>query len=276
MMRAVFPFLLFSFFAQPIYGQNFGNFSFNPMEQGRDLAFFEKNRNQTDSYALTRTDPFGSGSREHVHQFQIVPGECGNAADRGDCSDDPSNRSLISVRSELSENNHRGTRYGRIQPSEAWYEWEYGFPAGFPFGPRQASGYYIFGQWHNGECPHMNLGNWVNNDDYALHLRINQISLGHRFGECQPLVTLPVVDLREIEGRWARLRIFVRWSTESDGVVNVFVDDVLRTTYSGRTLIAGLEGRNHFDFGIYLANTRNINTVEPGMLYYRNVRRALR
>lgn len=275
-MRKIVLLLVLSLFSQQAHSQDFGNFKANPMDQGRNLAFFEKDRNQSGSYSLSKSDPFGSNSSRHVHEFRIVPGECGNPSDRGDCSDDPSNRSLQSIRSELSENNHRGTRYGRIQPPQAWYEWEVGFPKGFPFGPRQSSGYYLFGQWHNSKCPHMNLGNWVNEDDYQLHLRINKISPGHKFGDCQPLTSLPVIDLREIEGRWASIRVFVKWSTEADGVAEVYVDDVLRVTYTGPTLIKGLADRNHFDFGIYLAGTRDINSIKPATLYYRNVKRSLK
>lgn len=243
------------------------------MDAGPRLAFFPKSRSIPDSYKLVDTDPFSSQNGTIAHEFRIVAGVCGNAADRGDCNDDPSNRGLKSVRSELMENNHKGTRYGRIQPSSASYTWEVGFPKGFPIGPRQHSGYYLFGQWHNGACPHMNIGNWANNDDFQLHLRINKISLGHRFGDCQPAVTFPVVDVREIEGRWANFRVDVRWSTSDDGYAKVYVDGVLKVDYSGRTLIPQYAGRNHFDFGIYLANTRSLDTVQPGNLYYRNLRR---
>ena len=116
----------------------------------------------------------------------------------------------------------------------------------------------------------------MNDDDYQLHLRVNRIVPGHKFGDCQPLTSLPVIDLREIEGRWASIRVFVKWSTEADGIAEVYVDDVLRVTYSGPTLIESLTGRNHFDFGIYLADTRDINSAKPATLYYRNVKRRLR
>ena len=161
---------------------DFGDFEYNDMESGPRLAFFPKSRNQEASYELIFEDPFSNAGNAPVHQFTIAPGVCGNDQDRGDCGDDPSNRGNKSLRSELSENNYRGTRFGRIQPEQASYEWEIGFPSGFPVGPRQTSGYYTFGQWHNGECPHMNIGNWVNNDDYQIHLRISEIIPGHRLG----------------------------------------------------------------------------------------------
>lgn len=255
---------------------DFGDFTYNSMEGGPRLAFFPKSRNQPSSYELVYEDPFLNGGKIAIHQFTVVSGVCGNDQDRGDCGDDPSGRSLKSVRSELSENNHNGTRFGRIQPTEASYEWEVGFPTNFPVGPRQTSGYYIFGQWHNGSCPHMNIGNWVNNDDYQLHLRINEIIPGHRFGDCQPAVSLPVIDVRSIEGGWAAFRVDVRWSTGDDGYAKVYVNDNLRVNYEGRTLVPQYVGRNHFDFGIYLANSRDLETVRHGTLYYRNVRRANR
>ena len=125
---------------------DFGDFAYNSMESGPRLAFFPKGRNQRSSYELIFSDPFTNTNNTAVHQFTVVPGICGNEQDRGDCRDDPSGRGLKSLRSELSENNHRGTRFGRVQPREASYAWEVGFPSGFPVGPRQTSGYYLFGQ----------------------------------------------------------------------------------------------------------------------------------
>ena len=122
----------------------------------------------------------------------------------------------------------------------------------------------------------MNIGNWVNDDDYQLHLRINKIIPGHRFGDCQPAVSLPVIDVRSIEGGWAAFRVDVRWSTGDDGYAKVYVNDNLRVNYEGRTLVPQGVGRNHFDFGIYLANPHDLETVLRGTLYYRNVRRANR
>lgn len=255
---------------------DFGNFTYNSMERGPRLAFFPKSRNLPSSYELVYVDPFTDSGDTAVHQFTVVPGACGNELDRGDCGDDPTGRSLKSVRSELSENNHNGTRYGSVQPREAVYQWEVGFPSGFPIGPRQASGYYIFGQWHNGQCPHMNIGNWVNDDDYLLHLRINNIIPGHRLGDCQPAISIPVIDVRSIEGGWASFRVDVRWSASDDGYAKVYVNDELRANYQGRTLVPQYAGRNHFDFGIYLANTRALDAVQGGTLYYRNVSRSNR
>jgi len=247
--------------------ENHGTFTYNSMETGPRRAFFEKHRNLPNSYSVIRTDPFGGGGNGPVHRFEIRTGECGSPLDQGDCS-------YNAVRSELAENNHRGTRFGRIQPREAWYEWDIGFPDGFPFGPRQTRGYYLFGQWHNGVCPHMNFGIWGGRNSHMLHLRTSQIIPGHRHGDCQPDELIPVIDLREIEGRWAHFVVYVRWSTGNDGEVRVFVDGHQRVQFNGRTLIPEHVGRNHFDFGIYLANADSLRRVQPATLYYRDIRRT--
>lgn len=247
--------------------ENHGTFTYNTMETGPRRAFFEKHRNLPNSYSVIRTDPFGGGGNGPVHRFEIRTGECGSPLDQGDCS-------YNAVRSELAENNHRGTRFGRIQPREAWYEWDIGFPDGFSFGPRQTRGYYLFGQWHNGVCPHMNFGVWGGRNSHVLHFRTSQIIPGHRHGDCQPDELIPVIDLREIEGRWAHFVVYVRWSTGNDGEVRVFVDGQQRVHFNGRTLIPEHVGRNHFDFGIYLAQANSLRRVQPAMLYYRDIRRT--
>ncbi len=246
-----------------------GTFTYNSTDTGPRRAFIEKNRNLPNGHSIIRADPFTGASSGPIHRFEIRTGECGNAKDRGDCSSN-------SVRSELAENNYRGTRFGRIQPREAWYEWDVGFPNGFPFGPRQTRSYYLFGQWHNGICPHMSFGLWAGRNSHMLHLRTNQIIPGHRHGDCQPKELIPVIDLRKIEGRWAHFVVYVRWSTGDDGEVRVFVDGKQRVQFSGRTLVPEYAGKNHFDFGIYLTNAGSLNRVKPATLYYRDIRRSRR
>lgn len=246
-----------------------GTFTYNSMERGPNLAFFVKERSLPNSYSRTKTDPFTGEATGPVHRFEIRTGECGNQRDRGDCS-------YNAVRSELSENNHRGTRFGRIQPKQAWYEFDVGFPKGFPFGPRQTSGYYLFGQWIGNDCPHVNFGNRSSRDGYILHIRTNQIIPGHKHGECQPADMIPVIDMRELEGRWAHFVVFIRWSTGKDGEIKVFIDGEQKVQYNGRTLVPENTGRNHFDFGVYLALAKDLNHVKPATLYYRDIRRLRR
>lgn len=258
---------------EPVRGK-FSGYQNNSMESGPNLRFFIKGNTLENSYSNQRTDPFGGSSNDWVQRFHIRSGECGNFVRHdgkkfSDCPDQ-------SVRSELSENNHKGTRYGRVQPKQAWYEWEVGFPNGFPFGPRQrGDGYYLLGQWHNGVCPHMNFGNHGGRDGYMLHLRISHLVKGHKHGDCQPETKIPVIDMRELEGRWNKIQVFVKWRTDTSGEVRVFINGVQRIQYNGRTLVPEAAGRNHFDFGIYLAHNRHLNRVVPATLYYKNIKRTV-
>lgn len=256
--------------------ERFGSFSYNAMESGPRKAFYEKDRNLPNSYSRVPEAPFGTDSSSPVHRFEIRPGECGG----GDCSS-------RAMRSELAENNHRGTKFGRIQPKSAWYEWEVGFSDEFLAGPDQSGGgYYLLGQFHNSQCPHANLGLWngrkagqnarINGSDssYMLHLRVNRLVPGHRHGDCQPEHLIPVVDLRQIQNQWTHIVMFIKWSPNEDGEIQVFVNGEQVVQFNGRTLIPELQGKNHFDFGVYLANTDNLRRVQRSTLYYRNIRRS--
>jgi len=221
---------------------------------GARPPFFQKELNQPNSYSLVR-DPQTNSGKRNVHRFQID----GSVCVKHDCS-------YNSVRSELVEDVYQRKKFGKGQPKEAWYGWEVLFPNGFPSGPRQTKGGYLFGQWHNGVCPHLSFYQ-PTFEGYTLFLRTN-----HTKG-CKPSQQIPILDMRDIEGKWTSFEVFVRWSTKEDGRVIVYVNGVEKVDYTGRTMTLDVPDVNHFDFGIYLPNTPSLKSIKPATVYYRNVNR---
>ena len=219
--------------------------------------FVTHSQGNEDSVQMVRVDGLGL-----VEQFSIEPGCVGKLdGDYSDCT-------YGSVRSELVEDVWTAKTYGLGQPSSAWYGWDIYLPSDFPSATTQQNGQNMFGQWHNGQCPHLSVVN--QRDTNAVGFQLLR-SLGNY--ECKMTSFFNLTSLTQMRGRWTRFEFFVRWD-EQQGEIIAFVNGIQRARYEGRTLVEGLESKNSFRYGLYLCCTDNINLIQPTFVRYANVSRA--
>jgi hypothetical protein len=235
---------------------------FQSKNYGSFKGFEEKDINQPDGYAFIQ-NPTESSLFKKVHSFSIEPGCKSNVTyhdgNASDCK-------YGSVRAELSED---GRNWPDLQPDQAWYGWDIYIPKDFPTARQQGSGKYLLGQWHNGQCPHISFINQPSNDNLYLQ---TMTALGNY--ECRNRSKTKIVSFSELKGKWTRFETFVKWSSNEDGEVKIYVDGQLKVDRKGPNLTVGFENNNHFDFGVYLCCTNNINRIKRTTVLYANVSRA--
>ncbi|MCV2864589.1 polysaccharide lyase [Defluviimonas sp. WL0075] len=241
-----------------------------------DFARFRENdSNLPGSYKILRHNIEGIVAKR-IHAFSIYGGDCltgtySDGSGQGDCS-------YGSVRSMLREL-ASGGRGNFSQPDQAWYAWDMLIPTDFPTYTQQTGGGYIFAQWKGFDCPHASIAhNSRAGSGNQLILRLQKTTGQH---DCAAVAEINLMPMRDFKGRWRHIEVFANWSNGADGQLTVFIDGKQRGAYRGPTLdpnIRAQNGRdnttNHFDYGVYLCCTRGVHLVQPGTLYFANVRRA--
>ena len=217
--------------------------------------------NAPGSYKLI-SDPTGQASTPKVHSFTIKPGKCSTAKHFGGTSD----CTFKSVRSQLYEPNKK-------QPKEAWYAWNMYLPSDFPVHTQQAAtGLYSFGYWHNGYCPHVSI---VSDTGFSSKLRMQTMTvLTDGSNDCIPDKMITIADLNALRGKWHRFEVHIRWSSDDDGLVDVFLDGTQVASHRGRTLTAGRSKGNYFKYGVYLCCTKGSELVTRATALYTGVARS--
>lgn len=237
------------------HAEGLGNFSAN--------GFFENPSNQPNSYGKI-TDPTLSAPTSKVYRFSISKTGCSSHKYSGGNNDDCKFRS---VRSSLNEDVWK--RNALVQPKRQWYGWYLYLPSDFPLSGSQVSGQYAFASFHNGECPHLAIVNQTS-DNNNLYLVSNRALGGNR---CEQDVKIKIGNLKQMLGRWVRFEMYVEWSKDA-GKADVYIDGKAAANFDGRTLTAGYENMNHFNFGIYLCCTAGVELVKDATVLFAGVRSA--
>ena len=237
--------------------------------------FQQNDSNLPNSYERLR-NIFSEVEARRIDAFKIYGGECktssyADGSGRGDCS-------YGSVRSMLREVGPQG-RYNFQQPDAAWYSWDMQIPSEFPTYTQQTGGGYIFVQWKGVDCPHASIAhNSRSGSGNQLILRLQKTTGLH---DCEAVSEINLMSMSDFKGTWRHFEVFVRWSNESDGQIRVFIDGRERGQYNGPTLDPNvripsgeLSPPNHFDYGVYLCCTKGVQFVNPGTVYFANVKRA--
>lgn len=213
-------------------------------------------------------DPTGSAPTKKVFSFDIPEGAC---SDRPYVKGLPENDCYFnSTRSQYWENVKATKAYGTAQPKESWYTWAVYFPEDFPFGKRQIQGSDEFFFWHNGQCPHVTFMNWTGRQE-TLNFNTNR-ALGNY--ECSPALSLPLMEFKDLLGKWNRFEVFVKWATDDSGEVRVYVDGRYLLRYQGATLVPEYKDLVYFKFGTYLCCTPDVKTAKAQRLLYSAIRRG--
>lgn len=213
-------------------------------------------------------DPTGSAPTKKVFSFDIPTGACSDAPyqpgePETDCY-------FNSTRSQYKEFVWETKANGTAQPNEAWYGWSVYFPEDFPYGKLQTNGSAEFFYWHNGHCPHVNFTNSAGRQD-TFNLTLNRY-IGKY--ECLPALSLPLMEFKDLLGKWNRFEVFVKWETDDSGEVRVYLDGRYLAKYKGATLVPEFKDLVYFKFGLYLCCTPGVDTIKPMRTFYSAIRRG--
>lgn len=177
-------------------------------------------------YAVVSDPETGIGA---VQRFTLREGDCGTSHEWDDCR-------YNSGRYEFQEDIWDHPSYGpQSQPKEAWYSWEVRLDEGTLYGRNQPIGPLILGQFKQGGhgCPLIILTHRAGSSNTSLSVRLSRDSGLEPPNDCPTLSGEPVGSVTDLIGRWARVEMFIRWSSGDDGRVVVYFDGVQRMTYTG-------------------------------------------
>lgn len=217
-------------------------------------------------YAVVPDPATGDGA---VQRFTLREGDCGKSQYWDDCIHN-------SGRYEFMEDVWDHPSYGpQSQPKEAWYAWEVRLDEGTLYGRNQPIGPLILGQFKQGSlnCPLIILKHQSGYNDSSL-----EVMLSHDTGlepprDCATTATQTVGRVPDVIGRWARVEMFIRWSSGDDGRVDVYFDGTQRMSYNGPTCVGDCTNI-YRKYGIYFANQRGGTPLTEINAYYRNIGRA--
>lgn len=213
-------------------------------------------------------DPTGSAPTAKVFSFNIPSGACSDIPyQQGEPETDCF---FNSTRSQYKEFVWETKANGTAQPKQAWYGWSVYFPADFPYGRKQTNGSAEFFYWHNGHCPHVNFTNSAGRQD-TFNLTLNRY-IGKY--ECLPAISLPLMEFKDLLGKWNRFEVFVKWATDDSGEVRVYLDGRYLANYKGPTLVPEFKDIVYFKFGMYLCCTPGVDTIKPMQTFYSAIRRG--
>lgn len=222
--------------------------------------FFQSDRNQSGGFHKV-IDPLTSEGKKRIFEFSVIPRRCFKA----DCEQQ-------SARSTVQQ-------YHASQPTEAWYGWDMYFPKDFPYGPKQVSGFNIYNEWkEQDDCMLAGLTNFggaaeprTGRPDMQLSWRMANANLP---GDCPMVLKEPIANFKDVLGRWTRFEVFIRWSREKDGNVQVYMDGKLKLNYAGETCFSDCNKNMYYLFGHYICCTANTKEIVASKVYYRNVSRS--
>ncbi|UXI03008.1 polysaccharide lyase [Photobacterium sp. TY1-4] len=223
-----------------------------------DFGNFQRSLNDK-SYGYTLvTDPLDPNNPRPVERFEVRSGDCSRDKDWDDCHHDRE-------RSELSQRTSRVAN-----GDEVWYAWEVYFPVDYQNLYPIKSG---MGQFHQEKAPPVFMF-----QNQAYHKFTEQITKGgyhldYQIGG-QTDTMWELLKDEDLRGKWHRIEIHAKWSSDYDGIFYVWVNNELKVKFHGRTLE---NKRAYFKYGIYRTHVsrykryHNTDTVPTQVVYYRNV-----
>ncbi|PXW69304.1 polysaccharide lyase-like protein [Loktanella sp. PT4BL] len=200
-----------------------------------------------------------------VQRFTLREGQCSGQ----DCR-------YNSGRFEFTENIWDRPRFGDVrQPTTSWYSWEVRLDEDTLYGRNQPIGPIILGQFKQGmvNCPLLIFRHQSGYNDTSLNVTLSRDSGLEPPYDCPSIGDERVGSVTELIGRWARVEMFIRWSSGEDGRVDVYIDGTQRMSYAGPTCIDDC-AKIYRKYGIYFANQRGGTPLTEINALYRNIGRA--
>ena len=221
--------------------------------------------------AVIIKDPTGKAPTENVYSFSIVSDFCQSRKydnfDGSDCKNH-------SVRSQMHETLVDKSRPEVTQPKQAWYGWYMYFPKDFAYGKKQPNGGYTFFYWHGSPCPHVTIDNF---DHQWLTLHVNDVIFdrkNHQKFQCVVRTSIYIQKISSMLGKWNRFEASIKWSKESDGNIQLYMNGKKVANYDGPNVIPFQNSRNSVQFGLYLHQAKDMATIAPTGMYFAAVKSA--
>lgn len=183
-------------------------------------------------------------------RFEVRQGDCGSQPGWSDCAMDRE-------RSEMSELKP----YTQLkQPT--WYAWSVWFDASWPdISPVTTT----IGQFHQRDQS-VPAVLFIQRDG-RYFLRLESAKDLYPTNNVRTLLTE-----QDLRGRWHRIIVFAIWSTDSDGVLQVWINGVQRLDLRGPNTVNNTP--IYFKYGIYRSFVSRNNTRPPQILYIDEVRKG--
>ena len=165
----------------------------------------------------------------------------------------------------------------RGQAKEMWYSWEVRLDEGTKWGKRQPIGPIILGQFKQNpiNCPLIIYKHQSGFNDSNMQVMISADTGREPPNDCKTVATKTVGSIKDLIGNWVRMEMFIRWSDDSDGYLEVFLDGNKKMTYQGPTCFAPCTNI-YRKYGLYFANQRGGTPLSEINAYYKNVGRSLK
>lgn len=205
------------------------------------------------SYARVK---FPDGTQ--AERFVLRAGDCARSI--GDCGD-----------------NRERVEFAEAKPSvrlgvEVWYAWSIFLPREFPKVSRH-SYYYTFGQIHQNSPSRIKLMFRFSGDGFLMNMKDPRRLGGKPIVPAPNYRNVPIASDRAMRGRWNRVLLNAKWSVQSNGFIELWLNGRKIWSYDGPTTNA--EGRLYFKYGIYRGRTDRCDGPCPvATAYFKDVRQG--
>lgn len=211
-----------------------------------ELGPLKKSLNNKDYAYKVIDDPTGTAPFKKVERFELRNGDCSKNPWWDDCKNDRERVELMQrVESQASK---------KIE----WYGWSFfvdkNFPSVYPVKLSIAQFY----------------------DDGAMQpVWMFQVNDGGLYIESMmktSKVQEYIIPANELSNRWHSIEVEVKWSTQKDGFLNVWVDKNRKLSYSGQTLISGKYYLKYGLYRSYLSRFKKKGPIPTQSIYFSNVK----
>lgn len=203
-----------------------------------------------------------------VQKFTLREGDCGKTLTWDDCQ-------FNSGRYEFFEGIRQYKPRG--QAKEMWYSWEVRLDEGTRWGKQQPIGPIILGQFKQNpiNCPLIIYKHQSGFTDSNMQVMISADTGKEPPNDCKTVAIKTVGSIKDLIGNWVRVEMFVRWSSDENGRLEVYLDGKNKMIYDGPTCFAPCTNI-YRKYGLYFANQRGGTPLSEINAYYRNVDRSLK
>ena len=203
-----------------------------------------------------------------VQKFTLKEGDCGKTINWDDCQYNSGRYEFVE---DIRSYKPRG------QAKEMWYRWEVRLDEGTRWGKQQPIGPIILGQFKQNpiNCPLIIYKHQSGSNDSDMQVMISADTGKDPPNDCKSVATKTVGSIKDLIGIWVRVEMFIRWSDDSDGYLEVYLDGKRKMKYQGPTCFAPCTNI-YRKYGLYFANQRGGTPLSEINAYYRNVGRSLK
>ena len=84
--------------------------------------------------------------------------------------------------------------------------------------------------------------------------------------DCAATVRKPIIKIQDMWGKWTNFLLEIKWSSNEDGIANIWLDDKQVLWHKGRKLTKTKELLNYLKIGIY--QCCNWAEIKPATAYF--------